>query len=311
VLISIFYIRTSRGTSNQSYSYFLSKNKLQYFHKMGFVRERQSDRFCDSQDSFQKLPSGGYSKTFIYKYVKQLISCNFSEILNLLQEELNENDFYREKWIIAKTMYENDLTSSLPEECQIALIVYTLDRLCNKNDKSRNEKTALYEDFNWKCRLLRSDSDWKKFPYKSLYALLARSIHDIHNKPSINQSVYYRGMSFIPNQLSFKAGDIIYPTQFLSCSIDKAVAERFVRGPEPTLMNFQRSPLAACGIRGYSAFPDEEEILVFPWSTFKINKIERSTSRNEIFLESVDFFDRDLPYSGQYSNKGVNINNKP
>ncbi|KAJ3620439.1 hypothetical protein MTP99_004387 [Tenebrio molitor] len=72
---------------------------------MGFVRERQSDRFCDSQDSFQKLPSGGYSNTFIYKYVKELVSCNFSKIRELLQDELNRNPLYREKWNIAETNY--------------------------------------------------------------------------------------------------------------------------------------------------------------------------------------------------------------
>ncbi|XP_068901887.1 ecto-ADP-ribosyltransferase 5-like [Tenebrio molitor] len=279
---------------------------------MSFIRERRSGRFCDSQDSFQKLPSDGYSHTFIYKYVKELVSCNFSKIRELLQDELNRNFLYREKWNIAETNYaekKNLFPSSLPEECYIALIAYTLDRLCDKNDKSRNEKTALYEDFNWKCRQLRSVDDWKTFPYKSLYALLARSIHDIHNNPRINQSVYYRGMSFTPYKPSFKAGDIIYPTQFLSCSIHKPVAESFLCGPEPTLIKFKGSPLAACGILEYSVFPKEAEILVFPWSTFKIEKMKRSSSRNKIILESVGIFDGDLPYSGQYSNKGININN--
>jgi hypothetical protein len=272
---------------------------------MGFIRERQSDRFCDSQDSFQKLPSDGYSHTFIYKYVKELVSCNFSKIRELLQDELNRNPLYREKWNIAETNYaekKNLFPSSLPEECHIALIAYTLDRLPHEN-------ISLYGDFNGTCRQLRSHSDWKRFPYKSLYALLARSIHDIHNNPSINQSVYYRGMSFTPYKPSFKVGDIIYPTQFLSCSIHKNVAESFMRGPEPTLIKFKGSPLAACGILEYSVFPKEAEILVFPWSTFKIEKMKRSSSRNKIILESVGIFDGDLPYSGQYSNKGININN--
>jgi hypothetical protein len=277
----------------------LNRNTQKYFTRMAFVRRRRDERFVDSEDSFQKVPSNGFAHTFVYKYVKELVSVNFSTIRQLLQDELNRNTNYRGMWNMAKTEYskkKNRLTSSLPEECHIALIAYTLEG-------------PLYKDFNHKCKTLKNDNDWNNFPYKSLYALLARSIHGIDNNPSVSGSIYYRGMSFRKQKLSFKEGDYIHPVHFLSCSVDEEVAVQFMGEEQATLIAFKGSPMAACGIAGHSAFPDENEILVFPWSTFKVAQIERRQYEDVIVLESAGSLVGDLPYSGPYAQKGKAIAN--
>jgi hypothetical protein len=271
---------------------------------MVFIRERRDDRFVDFKDSFKKLPSNGYDHTFIYKHVKKLVSVKFSQILQLLQEELCTNTIYRNIWNTARAKYSNSnnnsttsTPSSLPRECYIALIAYTMEG-------------PLYNDFNAKLRLLKNASDWKNFNYKSLYALLARSIHGIDNNPSVTPRYFYRAMSCRPEVLNFEVGDCIYPTQFLSCSVNKEVAVRFMGDEQATLITFHGGPLAACGIANHSVHPEEEEILVFPWSTFKVTKIHRSASEDAISLRSVDCLVDDLPYSGKYTREGINIINQ-
>jgi hypothetical protein len=188
-------------------------------------------------------------------------------------------------------------TSTLPRECHIALIAYTM-------------KGPLYKDFNAKLRLLKNASDWKNVYYKSLYALLARSIHGIDNNPSVTPGYFYRAMSCRPEVLNFEVGDYIYPSQFLSCSVNKEVAVRFTGDEEATLITFHGAPLAACGIANHSVHPEEEEILVFPWSTFEVTKIHRSASEDAISLRSVDCLVDDLPYSGNYTHEGIDIINQ-
>ena len=204
---------------------------------------------------------------------------------------------------------------SLPDECQIAITAYTLD--------SEVGDTKLFTDFNTKCRDLMkngtmSESDWKNFPYKSLYALLARSIHEISNNPDVKTTVYYRGM---PDRLTaLQEGDYLFPKQFLSCSVDESEAQRNLnfgrlshqdknKQHVGTLIKFEGSPLAACGVVDLSAFPDEKEILVFPWSTFKVKQVVLGEVTDDVVFESVGSFVKDLPYSGTYVGKGAKIEN--
>jgi hypothetical protein len=264
---------------------------------MVFIRERRDDRFVDFNDSFKKLPSNGYDHTFIYKHVKKLVSVKFSQILQLLQEELCTNTIYGNIWNNAKARYSNNDPSSLPRECHIALIAYTM-------------KGPLYKDFNAKLRLLKNASDWKNVYYKSLYALLARSIHGIDNNPSVTPGYFYRAMSCRPEVLNFEVGDYIYPSQFLSCSVNKEVAVRFMGDEEATLITFHGAPLAACGIANHSVHPEEEEILVFPWSTFEVTKIHRSASEDVISLRSIGCLVDGLPFSGKYIRDGIDIINQ-
>jgi hypothetical protein len=264
---------------------------------MVFIRERRDDRFVDFKDSFKKLPSNGYDHTFIYKYVRKLVSVKFSQILQLLQEELCTNTIYGNIWNNAKARYSNNDPSSLPRECHIALIAYTMEG-------------PLYNDFNAKLRLLKNASDWKNFNYKSLYALLARSIHGIDNNPSVTPRYFYRAMSCRPEVLNFEVGDCIYPTQFLSCSVNKEVAVRFMGDEQATLITFHGGPLAACGIANHSVHPEEEEILVFPWSTFEVTKIHRSASEDVISLRSIGCLVDGLPFSGKYIRDGIDIINQ-
>jgi hypothetical protein len=265
---------------------------------MVFIRERRDDRFVDFKDSFKKLPSNGYDHTFIYKYVRKLVSVKFSQILQLLQEELCTNTIYGNIW--NKARYSNNelkYPSSLPRECHIALIAYTMEG-------------PLYKDFNAKLRLLKNASDWKNFNYKSLYALLARSIHGIDNNPSVTPRYFYRAMSCRPEALNFEVGDYIYPSQFLSCSVNKEVAVRFMGDEQATLITFHGGPLAACGIANHSVHPEEEEILVFPWSTFEVTKIHRSASEDVISLRSIGCLVDGLPFSGKYIRDGIDIINQ-
>ena len=285
-------------------------------------RTRKGPRFFDSEDSFQKLDIN--TQTFasfpIYKHVRSLLSVKFFSIEDLLAAELEKSRLYKTCWEEAIKELEIieeevDVEHDLPEECQLAIVAYTLDLEVGN--------TKLFTDFNAECRNLMkngtmSESAWKNFPYKSLYALLARSIHGISNNPDVKTAVYYRGM---PDRLTnLKKGDYVFSKQFLSCSVDKNVAQSNLnigRLSHPdknkqhvgTLIKFEGSPLAACGVVDLSAIPQEEEILVFPWSIFKVKQVVLGDKMDQVVFESIGSFVKDLPYSGTYAKKGTKIRN--
>ena len=183
--------------------------------------------------------------------------------------------------------------SKLRTECQIAIIAYTMD-------------SNLYADFNDKCRRLQGDNSWNNFPYKSLYALLARSIHDIDNDPPVTTKMFYRGMSHKVKNL--KVGDCFFLKQFMSCTPVKHMATMFVKG-SGTLMIFEGSPSAACGLAKLSDFPSEQEILLFPWNVIRVTKIVSGQQQDNVHFETVESFVKDLPYSGNYKSRGIAVNN--
>lgn len=249
-----------------------------------------------------------------------LLSVNISNIENLLSAELKKNKLYETCWKHAinelkEIRSEVNIKHGLPEVCQLAIVAYTLDLEVGN--------TKLFSDFNAKCRGLMKDgtmseSAWNSFPYKSLYALLARSIHGISNVPDVKTTVYYRWM---PDRLTnLKKGDYVFSKQFLSCTVDQKVATlNLVSGRLlyqdtnkqhlGTLITFKGSPLAACGIVMLSAFPMEEEILVFPWSIFKVEEVILGRNIDSVVFQSVGSFVKDLPYSGNYVKNGVEIKN--
>ncbi|KAJ3658491.1 hypothetical protein Zmor_010226 [Zophobas morio] len=269
-------------------------------------RESCTGRFLDPANLLQTIPDHekGFESTIHYKHVSQLISLQFSKILQILHYELNNNLLYFTTWKKAKEHFmDKRKLDTLPVECCLAIITYTMDEKING--------TKLYLDFNEKCRRLGDDGTWQSFPYKSLYALLTRSIHTITNNPDVTTPIYYRGLKCKITDI--KEGDYVYSAQFLSCTTDKQVALEFIGGSDEdtqgTLMVFEGSAMAACGIMDYSAFKEEQEILVFPWSTFKVTKIITGGSQDQIFLKTIGPFIATLPYSGTYIKKGVTIQN--
>ena len=251
-------------------------------------------RFTAPEESFQKLEADeSFSSFFIHKHVKELISTDFSNILQLLKEELAFNTIFDEVWKEATEIFKKNQMPKLRAECQIAIIAYTIE-------------SGLYADFNEKCRKLDGDSSWNNFPYKSFYALLARSIHDIDNDPPVTIQTYYRGVMHKVSNL--KVGDHIFPRQFMSCKYNNVKEAEGLGDCGGTLMTFQDSPLAACGIKKLSVFPEEEELLVFPWSVFEVTKIVPG-EQDEVYLKTVESFEKDLPYCGNYKSKGVAVSN--
>ncbi|XP_063924453.1 NAD(P)(+)--arginine ADP-ribosyltransferase 2-like [Zophobas morio] len=257
------------------------------------MSSRTTLRFVDPEEAFKSVkPGETFSSYFAHKYVKGLISADYSTILDLLKKERSTNTLLNDEMTQAEAVYEKSVKTELPKECHIAIIAYT----SNSN---------LYKDFNERCRKMDSDKSWEKFPYKSLYALLARSIHDIDNVPPVTTEIYYRGMK--QKVRSLKMGQHIFSKQFMSCTPKKAVADNFL-GPKGTLLIYQGSPRAACGIKNLSMFPEEEELLVFPWNVFEVTNIVPG-KQDEVYLKTVESFEMDLPYCGNYKSKGVAVSN--
>ncbi|RYA67327.1 ADP-ribosyltransferase domain-containing protein, partial [Enterobacter cloacae complex sp. 2DZ2F20B] len=130
----------------------------------------------------------------------------------------------------------------------------------------------IYVDFNKQCRELKNESSWIKFPYKSFYCLLGQAVSSVQSVPDNNQPPYYRGVSFHydPN---FPDEEILVDfAQFTSCSKSRQQALSFInsQGGKGTLLILPHPPMAGIGIKNYSQFAQEEEVLICPWSTFTI-----------------------------------------
>jgi hypothetical protein len=279
------------------------------------------ERFGDDDRGCMVINTGVTNCELLVQYYK-LYEMKFDEIIKLLDKEIgNDNDF-KNAWRTAESIfkvqelkYEKKIKKNLSVLGQqsysylhyIALICYTLDN------------PRFYLTFNTKCRNTSVDT-WCDFPYKSLWYLLSHipidTLSQVNNTknlvafvvnyftkiPRIGKFFYskpfqaFRGVRFhYGDELQTKA--VIILKQFTSASLRKEIALCYITKSQAkigTLIKFLLPPCASKSIKQYSLFPQEEEILVYPWSLFVVHEINRNGSIHNLVLKPDHRYD-DLP----------------
>ncbi|EEZ99660.2 hypothetical protein TcasGA2_TC002417 [Tribolium castaneum] len=210
------------------------------------------------------------------------LNTSMDQIKFYLNQELATNKTYALVWNSAKILYANDVEKNkyviqAPPEFYQAIIAYSFELNGFK----------IYDDFNTKSRQMENMSSWNAFPYKSLYCLLAQSVKCVKSIPDaeVNNITLYRGLNFVfPCQVN----QIISFSQFASFTSSEKVAKEFTGNNQGTIFVIP-PPVqnkTTLGIRPYSFFVNEEEVLVMAWSKFRVKRIIKE--ENKVILESVD-----------------------
>ncbi len=277
------------------------------------------ERFGDDDRGCMVINSGVTNCELLVKYC-ELYKMEFEEIRKLLANELNNDGDFNNAWGTAESIfkgqeqkYEKKIKKNLSDLGQqsyshlhyISLICYTMN---NPN---------FYVTFNKKCRNTSVDT-WCDFPYKSLWYLLSHipidTLSQVNNTkntfvinyltiiPRIGKFFYpkpfqaFRGVRFhYGDELQTNA--VIILKQFTSASLRKEIALFFItesQAKKGTLIKFLFPPCASKSIKQYSLFPEEEEILVYPWSLFVVHEINRNGSIHNLVLKPDDRY-ADLP----------------
>lgn len=248
--------------------------------------QRRRERFVDTEQCSLVMLGPNYSPVFRARHIK------LDEARQLLARELHGDEEFRQVWMEAKQQFEQSNRRPVKQDDDLVLciIAYTLE-----------DPIPLYRRLNEQCRELGdSDDAWERFPYRGWWCMLHQALTKVPNSPplvwpaptgpttrSLPQITCYRGLSknveFTNSQIQHK--QFFAFNCFASTSTNESKAKKFV-GENGTLFEFKTMPLAALGIQQYSAFPEEEEVLVWPWSTFNVVGITKDGSITRVKLSS-------------------------
>jgi hypothetical protein len=173
------------------------------------------------------------------------------------------------------------------------------------------EQCQATQDFNCILKAYTCESDF----YNKLNKALAREdgvvekedvmkrwdfvyAASILNRPDLKvyqyRGISYRGMWITSKDAdSYKAGAKMYNKSFLSTSQKIEVAEKFLctnedsRGIPVICIYYINTSRIALDIKKWSRYPDEEEVLILPYTPFKIKKTRRDGERMRIKIESL------------------------
>ncbi|EFA01081.2 Ecto-ADP-ribosyltransferase 5-like Protein [Tribolium castaneum] len=209
------------------------------------------------------------------------LNLSLEKIRLYLNRELAQNPTYYAVWQEATKIFEEDVATGkyeiiAPNEFYQAIISYTYV----------NGSLYVYSDFNAKSRQLTDIDSWNRFPYKSLYSLLAQSVNYVISMPNAirDKIQIYRGLDF---HFPCEVNQVVNFVQFSSFSCSKEIAEEF--SGNGTVFQL-RPPMkfgTAIGIQEYSVFYEQEEVLVMPWSVFVVKEVAQVDNRLEVVLENV------------------------
>ncbi|NXF14159.1 NRT2 ribosyltransferase, partial [Smithornis capensis] len=186
--------------------------------------------------------------------------------------EFASNRVYAEVWANASAQWKRVPGSRLRPEHAIALLAYTMD-------------TELYKKFNRAVRVGgRSRREYlKRFNFKVLHFLITEALSALR-KANTCFHVYrgIRGIRFLA-----VPGQIVRFGQFASTSPKKEVAIKY--GNDTW---FELTTCHGASITAYSAFPEQEEILVPPFETFYVSSVTRKGGKTQIYLHSHETFSK-------------------
>ncbi|XP_058688337.1 erythroblast NAD(P)(+)--arginine ADP-ribosyltransferase-like [Poecile atricapillus] len=189
------------------------------------------------------------------------LRCHFKMLRAL--PALNRTEFvpygdYAEAWARAMATWASraHTESPLQLELAIALLAYTMEE-------------GLYLEFNRAVRTAgRSRREYlDTFPFKVLHYLLTEALSELRGAQSHPRCLHvYRGVDGI--RFTAGLGRIVRFGQFASTSLLQNVSESY--GITTT---FEVDTCHGADIRDFSNYPEEQEVLIPPFETFKVTNI--------------------------------------
>ncbi|NWH41802.1 NRT2 ribosyltransferase, partial [Chloropsis hardwickii] len=204
----------------------------------------------------------------------QYLRCHFK--MARVLPALNRTEFvpysdYAEAWNRAAALWGSraQVGSLLQLEQAIALLAYTMEE-------------GLYLEFNAAVRTAgRSRREYlRTFHFKVLHFLLTEALRDLRGAPSHPRCLHaYRGIEGI--RFTCRLGQIIRFGQFASASLLKNVSASY-----GTSTTFEVDTCHGANIRNFSYYPEEEEVLIPPFETFRVTNITHQGDDIYIHLRS-------------------------
>ncbi|NXY10940.1 NARE ribosyltransferase, partial [Pteruthius melanotis] len=202
------------------------------------------------------------------------LRCHFKMVRAL--PALNRSEFvphgdYAEAWSRAAAQWGSHpyAGSLLQLEQAIALLAYTMEE-------------GLYLEFNRAVRVAgRSRRHYlDTFHFKVMHFLLTEALSDLRGAHTHPRCLHvYRGIDSV--RFTSRLGQIIRFGQFASASLLKNVSESY-----GTRTTFEVDTCHGADIRYYSNYPEEEEVLIPPFETFKVTNITHQGDDIYIHLRS-------------------------
>ena len=181
------------------------------------------------------------------------------------------------------------------------------------------DDSSFYRNINHDLGLNKTDN------YLSFIKILYEGVK-LKSLPLSNNNILYRGSKisndeinkikkYLNNKVEGLPGSIVFSKSFLSFSKDKNIAEKFLKGENKNkyiskvLFILEKDEnigynLSTHGdIEKISFYPDEKEVLFFPFSSFEIKNIKEVKIKNEKIYEIK------LLYLGKYLKDIENDNN--
>ncbi|XP_031975037.1 NAD(P)(+)--arginine ADP-ribosyltransferase 2-like [Corvus moneduloides] len=204
----------------------------------------------------------------------QYLRCHFKmvRVLPTLTEFVPHDD-YAEAWNRAAAKWGSRPYLGRPFLLQleqaIALLAYTMEE-------------GLYLEFNRAVRVAgRSRREYlDTFHFKVLHFLLTEALSELRGAQGHPHCLHvYRGIDGI--RFTSRIGQIIRFGQFASASLLKNVSESY-----GTRTTFEVDTCHGADIRYFSNYPEEEEVLIPPFETFKVTNITHQGDDIYIHLRS-------------------------
>ncbi|XP_039947359.1 erythroblast NAD(P)(+)--arginine ADP-ribosyltransferase-like [Hirundo rustica] len=194
----------------------------------------------------------------------------------LNRSEFQDNPVFAQAWLkaVAEWQRKGSPVSPLSSPAQaIAVMAYSM------ND--------VHKAFNTAVRTAGS-SPWEyrdNFHFKTLHFLLTQALAKLRDAKGQQCRNVFRGVCRY--QSKARQGDTVQFGQFASSSLTKESAMRY-----GTNTLFKVHTCHSVGIQNFSKYPEEEEVLIPPFETFKVTKFTWVGDRAEIQLHSSGTFSK-------------------
>ncbi|NXP95935.1 NAR1 ribosyltransferase, partial [Passerina amoena] len=196
----------------------------------------------------------------------------------LNRSDFEQNPLFAQAWPKARAEWQNrgSPLSPLSSPAQaIALMAYTMNEL------------KLYKEFNDAVRVAWNSSQEYRdnFHFKTLHFLLTQALAMLRKAPTGKCQNVYRGVS--EYRFQAKAGDIVRFGQFASASQSEITAETY-----GSATVFHVYTCHGAEISSFSKYPQEKEVLIPPFETFKVIEVGQEGQRAKIQLRSTGTFSK-------------------
>ncbi|XP_067312694.1 erythroblast NAD(P)(+)--arginine ADP-ribosyltransferase-like isoform X2 [Pseudorasbora parva] len=181
-----------------------------------------------------------------------------------LEEEKSASDEFKKTWQEAEENAKEP-EGNLQQIHSVAIHVYT------------NKDSKVYSNFTSATRTDKQKYKDKTFKWYSLHFLLTEALQ-ILKKTQNRCYVTYRGTN-----VKFDVQNTeVRLSSFSSSSLDRKVIQGF--GNESC---FEIYTCEGANLTKYSKYPDEKEVLIPPYETFKVTAVKNRTDQPDLWCETV------------------------